>query len=257
MLENIAEYYNIDPSYADLVRGLIGDVFVHSPETGELKATAVDSCPRNSTSHVDILSDAAEGDLYFRPSTPAGAQCLRITDNNRNQYTRVETVLRGIADKKRADQALDDEEEDLISRTPIDVDRLMNVALNSEDVDRVIGFYNRQIAEAYTYYMISDLLVKAKALVNTAQIVWKTENEAEEGQPDYACAIDPISNVGDGLQQMNGNIESLQKDLGNAFLDSLRETSHEVQLNKSIYEVHKEIQKETARQLRKRARLGW
>jgi len=248
VLENLRKRFNIKKEYADLVRGMIGDVVVENDEAGVV-ARSISPCAGNLGG--DFLDSAVDGTVQVMEWNEAAnreGECGGSIGENSNLGDWVNTLLESIWQKKltaRTEGAAADytsEELDLLFHSWIDLDGLMELEMDGHaGFGDAMGDYQVAIAKDYAYQVYSDVLVKAREVVNAGLKTWDDEGYPLRAAGHLTCNVKPVENVKVGLKAMQSNIQELETGkLRQELLAAMEEVNIQVDVNKKITEVRRE-----------------
>lgn len=158
ILGNAGTKMGLSEEYTDMIRGMIGDVLVSSPDsTGTtFVGKEIPSCGENANKEIDAI---LSGTAYKRPKT--GEACTQLGDANKNLYQYVNDQITAISVKIKTKEALGTSELAFLNSTPMPVTLILrsSIARKTETIDipQMAGL----IAKGYAFYMLADLYGKA------------------------------------------------------------------------------------------------
>ena len=255
VLENLRERFNIKKEYADLVRGMIGDVVVESDEAGVV-ARSISPCAGNMGGNfLDSAVDGAVQIMEWDEGANREGECGGPVGENSNLGEWVNSLLESIWQKKlaaRTEGAAPDytsEELDLLFHSWIDLDGLMELEMDGQaGFGDAMGDYQVAIAKDYAYQVYSDVLVKAREVLNAGLKTWDDEGYPLRAAGHLACNVKPVENVKVGLKAMQTNIQDLETGkLRQELLAAMEEVNIQVDVNKKITEVRRERRRQAGR----------
>jgi len=194
-------------AYADLLRGLVGDVQIRYDEARS--GFEVDSVPPCRDNQPDALADFLAGSVQERP---IGGVCRDNTDTDFNTY--VSDQLVSIAEKYRSGEtALTPTEIAFINASPLPVDVTLRYGVMTEQIDGGIEALRDAIAASYAYLAIDNLYQNFVYLMNHAKRV-AASPDSGAGSPDFCQpvvmvkAIQKVEHWGQQLQGYRSQIKS-------------------------------------------------
>jgi len=181
LIQKIATDLSFEP-YADLLRGLLGDVVIRYNDTkSAYDMDTVSACRVNKS---DTLSDFLNGSVQERP---LGAACR---DNaSTDFYSFISSRLNTIADKmKDGSVALDPDEISFIDSAPLPVELTLRYGLMTGNIEGAVISLRDALSIAYAYRAIDDLYQNLNYLMaHASQVSRKADGSA--GSPDFCNPI--------------------------------------------------------------------
>ena len=224
VLYNIANRMGIDQEYADLIRGLVGDVHISSLSDG-YTASFVDSCPENN---MDSLAGTTEGQLYKKTITGINPGCVQITDTNRDLTTYVANQMQSIATKMASGTVLlTTAERNFLDTNPLSLMPTIKVAVASNTTATVIPVMADLTAKAYSLQMLSDLYQRARMMQMKALEILQKKAVANSSSGTEKCATEVFaSDMANKLQTMIDRVQVLRDSAREAYVASAQEVAN-------------------------------
>jgi conjugative transfer pilus assembly protein TraH len=191
VVENMSARFGLD-EYADLIRGMIGDVVV-TPAPTAYAVRPLEACPGNDQfDGADFLAGTVE--LMNTAGECRSSGESRVIDM-------IETRLRGIADRMRGGTALTADDVAFVQNSPIPIYAMIRDAVIAGNVEETIMTVREPLAVSYGHKILDDFLRSARAVLRKAKEIAVT------------VSVDP-SNAGarcnpSGLEKANVTIQQL------------------------------------------------
>lgn len=205
LVRNVASVMGISQDYADLIRGIVGDIFVTTAAEG-YRAVFVDPCPENN---MDTLDAVKEGNVWIKTITSDGnGTCSQITDTNKDLTAYVQNTLTSIAAKMAGKTTpLSTTEQSFLKSDPLSLLPMLKVAVASNTTGTVIPSMSELTAKAYSLQLLSDLYQRAGNISDKAVAILDKKT-ASTSQGEEKCAEEVF------LPNMSSKIGEMQKKIG-------------------------------------------
>ena len=228
LVRSVAPVMGISQDYADLIRGIVGDVFVTTASEG-YKAIFVDPCPENN---MDTLDAVKEGNVWIKTITADGnGTCSQITDTNKDLTAYVQNTLNSIAAKMTAKSTpLSLTEQNFLKSDPLSLLPMLKVAVASNTTGTVIPTMSELTAKAYSLQLLSDLYQRAGNISDKAVAILDKKT-ASSSQGEEKCAEEIfLPNMANKLADMQKKIGTLRDRAKTAYMASAQEVNTMVSL---------------------------
>jgi conjugative transfer pilus assembly protein TraH len=170
LVARIAEDLNFD-DYADLLRGLLGDVNI----TFVNNVYDMDTVPSCRANNPYTLEDFLSGSVQERPQ---GGECRDNSVTDFHGY--VSTFLDEIADKLESGElALTDDETAFINAAPLPVLQTLRLGVMTQNLSGAKATLRDTLSVAMAYYAIDDLYRNVHYLLNHAKTAAKKATVAD------------------------------------------------------------------------------
>jgi conjugative transfer pilus assembly protein TraH len=210
LLDHLGAQASFPASYAQLMRGYIGDVSI---DGSDLQYNYVAPCPKNSPENIRGLVD---GEVWLRP-TP-GSTCVKQTSVtiNGNTYPNVRTwVLDTLTSVCRAlitRSGLTTDEEDFIRVIPMPVYNAMladmTAAGPTANAARIADIYADTVASSYAYAMITDLYDMIRNVLEMSKQLASAGQGATNLNDQDHCHIELAQGAVEELNKMSEKLPS-------------------------------------------------
>jgi conjugative transfer pilus assembly protein TraH len=224
ILNNLLSRRGLSASYADLMRGYIGDIMIDGTT---LMPRYVAKCPRDTPNNIDGL---VTGEVWTKP---VNGPCVRMTSINiaGSTYPNVRdwifTVLQSISSKMISKQALTVAEENFVRILPLSIYNSIvgDVASQGSAASptAIAEMYSDVVASAYAYVMMTDLYDTIQSVIETGDvIVANTQGSANASQQNY-CHIELASPTIAELKKMKNTLPEYVRAARNQYSAKLTE----------------------------------
>jgi len=212
LLDHLASLRGYDLSYADLMRGYVGDVNVVHQNHDYLYQLVV-PCPENTPDKIGAL---VEGDVYER-ATPSGS-CTKVTSITVNgaSYPSIRawvfSMLSNICNRMTAAAALTAEQENFLKPIPTPVYRGIFADIQAQGAavscSQIADMYADSVAAAYAYHMITDFYDTIDKAIMTADAISANKQGAQNPGDSDHCKVEHAS---DGVNKLKKVQERLPR----------------------------------------------
>jgi len=248
ILSNLLAKRGLSASYADLMRGYIGDINVNGVT---LTPQYIAKCPRDTPNNIDGL---VTGEVWTKP---VNGQCVRMTSitiagrtyPNVRQW--IFTVLQSIATKMITKQALTVAEENFVRILPLSIYNAIVGDVASQGAaaspTAIADMYADVVASAYAYVMMTDLYDTIQSVIETGDvIVANTQGSANATQQNY-CHIELASPIIAELKKMKDTLPEYVRAARNQYSAKLTELVGYQEYNVRAEETKNQIYSSLAR----------
>ncbi|MFZ2633655.1 MAG: conjugal transfer protein TraH [Desulfosalsimonadaceae bacterium] len=248
ILSNLLAKRGLSASYADLMRGYIGDINVNGVT---LTPQYIAKCPRDTPNNIDGL---VTGEVWTKP---VNGQCVRMTSITiaGRTYPKVRqwifTVLQSIATKMITKQALTVAEENFVRILPLSIYNAIVGDVASQGAaaspTAIADMYADVVASAYAYVMMTDLYDTIQSVIETGDvIVANTQGSANATQQNY-CHIELASPIIAELKKMKDTLPEYVRAARNQYSAKLTELVGYQEYNVRAEETKNQIYSSLAR----------
>jgi len=192
ILDHLATIEGFPTSYAELMRGYVGDVSVDGTN---ITYEYVPPCPKDSPENIRGLVD---GEVWIRPSS--GGACVKQTSITINGQTYpsvrdwVFSTLTSVCQSLISRSALTSDQQDFIKVIPIPVYNSMvadvAAAGPGANASRIAEVYTDTVATAYAYVIITDLYDTIRNVLELANHLTSVKKGAQNGNDQNHCHIE-------------------------------------------------------------------
>jgi conjugative transfer pilus assembly protein TraH len=224
ILSNLLSTRGMPASYADLMRGYIGDIMIDGVT---LTPQYVAKCPKDTPNNIDGL---VTGEVWTRSVNGACVQMTSIVINGAaypNVREWIFTVLESIAAKMISKQSLTVAEENFVKILPISIYNAIVGDVASQGAasspSAIADMYADVVASAYAYVMMTDLYDTIQIVIETGEvIVANTQGSANPSQQNY-CHIELASPTIAELKKMKNTLPEYVRAARNQYSAKLTE----------------------------------
>jgi len=212
LLDHLATLRGYDPSYADLMRGYVGDVNVTHVNHDYLYQLVV-PCPENIPDKIGAL---IEGDVYERTS-PSGS-CTRVTSVtiNSTSYPSIRawvfSMLSNICNRMAAATPLTPAQESFLRPIPTPIYRGIFADIQAQGAavscSQIADMYADSVAAAYAYQMVTDFYDTIDKAIMTANAIAANKQGAQNPGDSEHCKMEHAS---DGINKLKKVQERLPR----------------------------------------------
>jgi len=205
LLDHLASKASFPASYAELMRGYIGDVKIDGPD---LRYNYVPPCPKDTPENIKGLVD---GDVWIRPAS--GGACVKQTSVtiNSSTYPDVRTwvlnTLISVCNALITKSGLTTAEEDFIKVIPIPVYNSMVADVQAEgpsaNATRIADVYADTVASSYAYVMVTDLYDMIRNMLEMANALSSASQGAQNPNDQKHCNINLAAPAKEQLEKMS------------------------------------------------------
>ncbi|MDA8404407.1 MAG: conjugal transfer protein TraH [Desulfobacteraceae bacterium] len=224
ILSNLLATRGLSASYADLMRGYIGDIMI---DGATLTPQYVAKCPKDTPNNIDGL---VNGEVWTRP---INSQCVKMTSITINgaAYPNVRewifTVLQSIATKMIAKQALTVAEENFVKILPMPIYNSIvgDVAAQGAGANptSIADIYADVVASAYAYVMMTDLYDTIQTVIDTGDVIVANSQGSANATQQNLCHIELASPTIAELKKMKNALPEYVRAARNQYSAKLTE----------------------------------
>ncbi len=236
ILANAGVKMGLNDGYVDMIRGLIGDLRVTTPDqTGTtFSSKEIPPCGENANKELDAILN---GTAYKRPAD--GGACTPVTDTNANLYQYVNNQLNAIAVKIKTKTPLEANETNFVNSTPVPVTLILRSAVASKTESVMIPQMSVIIAKGYAFYLLADLYGKAGQIYHYARLIGTGAVAAKDCQ--IAQLADPLNKFSMFDSRLNRIVQAAQADYANALQENQAVLTFAMQMKQFDDQVQAEI----------------
>ncbi|WP_319549521.1 conjugal transfer protein TraH [Desulfogranum marinum] len=217
LLANVGSKIGLPTDYADLIRGLVGDVMLEGPAN----AYKVSYEPPCSENNPDDIKAFTVGEIYAKD---LGGTCRQITDTNRDLRQYVEDTLSAIAGKIESKAALSTTEQTFLEANPLSALPILKTGVATGMKETTVAGLADITANAYALQMLTDLYVRAETVAWKAREMLEKQSEASAGQPAENCAaVIFAEHAAQNIAVMKERIKQLQNAARAGYIASAKE----------------------------------
>jgi len=224
ILNNLLSKRGLSASYADLMRGYIGDIMIDGTT---LMPQYVAKCPKDTPNNIDGL---VNGDVWTKP---VGGPCVQMTSItiSGTTYSSVRewifSVLQSISTKMISKQPLAVAEENFVKILPLSIYNSIVGDVASQGAaaspSAIADMYSDVVASAYAYVMMTDLYDTIQTVIDTGDvIVANTQGSTNATQQNY-CHIELASPTIAELKKMKNTLPEYVRAARNQYSAKLTE----------------------------------
>ena len=235
---NILQSKGLQPAYADLLRGYIGDIYIDSTGTNY---SYVPGCPEDSPSHIEGLID---GQVYTRPlaggALPPQA-CTPVTSVSINgqTYPNIEvwvyTVLRGVTQNVISRTTLTSQQTTFLQGMPMPVYQsiVTNVKEEGEQAaaSDIAAIYTPSASAAYAYAIMVDLFDEINTAIDTANSITSNAQGSQNATSQNTCHMELAQPAIKQLDEMRRSLQVYLEAARSQFIVKLTELNAYQQYN--------------------------
>ncbi len=248
ILSNLLSKRGLSPSYADLMRGYIGDIMI---DGASLTPQYIAKCPKDTPNNIDGL---VNGDVWTKPINGACVKMTGITiagSTYPNVRQWIFTVLQSISTKMISKQALTVAEENFVKILPLSIYNSIVGDVASQGAaaspSAIADMYSDVVASAYAYVMMTDLYDTIQSVIDTGDvIVANTQGSINATQQNY-CHIELASPTIAELKKMKNTLPEYVRAARNQYSAKLTEMMGYQEYNVRADETKKQIYASVAR----------
>lgn len=232
-------------AYADLLRGLIGDVIInYNPADRMYAVDVVDACRENATNSFD---DFIEGSAQERGIGP-GAACIDNTAMDINTW--VTNQLNTIGTKIRDDaQPLTADEVAFIDAAPIPIHSTLKLGVKTNTLNHAVASLRDPLSISYAYHAIDDLYTQLNYLIDKAIQVSHKSNAVPGGDPSL-CNPVVLNEAIVTVRDWRPKVESMRQSAKKQYTSELQALASYHTLIRSIAQQQEKINNELTRQVK-------
>lgn len=177
-------------AYVDLIRGMVGDVYVQKTGDGLFTVAYKSSCEQNKKMSVDNFVD---GKAYAMNSS---WNCYQITDANKNLSKWATDKMISIATKlKSKNTAPDADDLAFMNTNPLPVGLVLKYAVGTNQEGAVLGTLADVTARAYAFAIVSDFYNKVVSITEKARQLASSQRNATPGAKAVQCQVEMFSDA--------------------------------------------------------------
>jgi len=225
---NMANRFGLD-EYADLIRGMIGDVVV-TPTATDFAIRILNACPGNDQfDGADFLAGTVE--LMSTTGECRASGEARVADI-------IDAQLRGIADRMRGGTALTADDVAFIQNAPLPVYAVLRDAVMAGTVDETLQTLREPLAVAYGFKILDDFLRSSSAVLRKAKEV--VVNVSVDGSTAQRCNTEVLNKANDGIQHLAGQAEEYRNLLHVNYTKKSAEMLAQLQTSREFLEIRRQ-----------------
>ena len=215
ILANAGQKMGLAEEYTDMIRGMIGDIMVASPDTTgtTFVGKEIPPCGENANKEIDAILN---GTAFKRPKT--GGACTQIADTNKNLYQYVNDQITAISVKIKTKEALAAPELAFLNSTPMPVALILRSAIARKTEAIEIPQMSAIIAKGYAFYLLADLYGKAGQVHAYARQVGS--NAASSKACQISQLADPLNKFGIFEERLGVILRHAQTDYASAIAEN-------------------------------------
>jgi conjugative transfer pilus assembly protein TraH len=224
ILSNLLATRGLSASYADLMRGYIGDIMI---DGATLTPQYVAKCPKDTPNNIDGL---VNGEVWTRPVNSPCVKMTSITINGAaypNVREWIFTVLQSIATKMIAKQALTVAEENFVKILPMPIYNSIvgDVAAQGAGANptAIADMYADVVASAYAYVMMTDLYDTIQTVIDTGDVIVANSQGSANATQQNLCHIELASPTIAELKKMKNTLPEYVRAARNQYSAKLTE----------------------------------
>lgn len=239
ILGAIASAKGFDSDMTDLMRGFIGDVYVHN--TG-MNYTVIPIPPCEQNTDFNAFYD---GTAQKRPGTVNGTApqaCEPMTGSKKNLRGYAATMLTSIANKmKNKGQIVDGSDEDtFLKMGGLGSLKFLRGAVTFGAEAQWINEAADVTAKGIAYSALTNLLYEMKNAYYTYLHVVKTQSSAKAGSEAHTCDIKLFEPQMNAMAQIFNDARQFEKNVGSSYMAAVEESGNLQSLLQS-YERYQEV----------------
>ena len=241
ILDHLATIEGFSSSYAELMRGYVGDILVDGTN---ISYEYVPPCPKDTPENIKGL---VEGDVWIRPSS--GGACVKQTSItvNGNTYPDVRTwvfnTLTAVCNSLINRTALTTDQQDFIKVIPIPVYNSMiadvTAAGPSASASRIAEAYTDTVATAYAYVMVTDLYDMIRNVLELANHIASANQGAQNPNDQNHCHMDLAENAKKQLTRIMDKMRPFIQAARTQYVASLSELVTTKEYTARVHELSK------------------
>jgi conjugative transfer pilus assembly protein TraH len=248
ILSNLLSKRGLSASYADLIRGYIGDIVIDGTN---LMPRYIAKCPKDTPNNIDGL---VNGDVWTKPINGSCVKMTSIVISGRtypNVRQWIFTVLQSICTKMISKQPLTVAEENFVSILPMSIYNSIVGDVASQGAAAspaaIADMYSDVVASAYAYVMMTDLYDTIQSVIDTGDvIVANTQGSVNATQQNY-CHIELASPTIAELKKMKDTLPEYVRAARNQYSAKLTELVGYQEYNVRADDTKKQIYSSLAR----------
>jgi conjugative transfer pilus assembly protein TraH len=239
VVANMSRQFGLD-EYADLIRGMIGDVVV-TPTATDYAVRTLNACPGNDQfDGADFLAGTVE-------LMDTGGAC-RASGESRVVDV-IEDRLRGIADRMRAGTALTADDVAFVQNSPLPVYAVLRDAVIAGTTDETLRTLREPLAVAYGHKILDDFLRSSTAVLRKAKEV-AVHVSVDPSAPGARCNTDSLKRVNGDIQQLSTRAEDYRNRLHHNYTKKTAEMLAQLQASREFLELRRQTLNRAAASLK-------
>lgn len=218
VISNIAAKIGFNnQSYLDMLRGLIGDVYIIDAGDAGFQVGHNPPCDENRYASFDNFLD---GNVYARP---AGGNCAKILDASANLTDYVRGKMNTIADKIKLKQPMSSDDVAFVNTSPLSIGLVLKAAVGTNQEGTIISTLSDVTAKAYAFQLLSDLYTRAWNIMDKARSLAHAQTGAIDTEQEHRCKIEMLSGAIDGTVEMQTKIAEMVDGVRKSYAASVQE----------------------------------
>jgi conjugative transfer pilus assembly protein TraH len=229
VVANMARQFGID-EYADLIRGMIGDVVV-TPTATDYSVRTFNACPGNDQfDGADFLAGTVE--LMDTTGSCRAAGETRVVDVIENQ-------LRGIADRMRAGTALTADDVAFVQNSPLPAYAVLRDGVVEGTIEEKLRMLREPLAVAYGHKILDDFLRATAAVLRKAKEI-AVHVSVDSAAAGARCNTDALDKANENIQQLSARAEEYRNRLHQNYTKKTAEMLAQLQASREFLELRRQ-----------------
>jgi conjugative transfer pilus assembly protein TraH len=229
VVANMSARFGLD-EYADLIRGMIGDVVV-TPTATDYSIRPMNACPGNDQfDGADFLAGTVELMNVAGECRASGES--RVVDV-------IETRLRGIADRMRGGTALTADDISFVQNSPIPIYALLRDSVIAGNTEEMLRTVREPLAVSYGHKILDDFLRSSTAVLRKAKEIAVTVSVDPAGAAGR-CNTEALKSANDTIQQLSTRAEDYRNRLHQNYTKKTAEMLAQLQASREFLELRRQ-----------------
>jgi len=217
VVSNIAQKFGAS-DYADLIRGLVGDVVLHKTNQNLYHASLIEPCGDNDQSGIEAL---LTGQIKAKSVSD---QCYEITDTNKDLRQWATSKMVTVASHMKSKGTLTSDDLAFLQASPLNTGLVLKYAVRTEQEGSIIANLADVTAKAYAYHMIADLYYRTLDILYKAEKLASAQSNATANKQEYTCKID-ITGAPEQIKTFANRVYRKLNDLRVVYSNAIREVN--------------------------------
>lgn len=239
ILDNLGAKKSLDSTYIALIRGFIGDVEIITPtETGStFLARTVPGCDENASA-VSFITGGVQS-----KNTPRSA-CSPIGDTNSSLINYATNSLNSITGKMKSKTAYTADDQNFLASLPSGTYMYLRSAVSSKMEQATVQELANITANAFAYYMLTDLFNKVDQMLSTLSHINGTATGAANGADPATCQYSLLNPTRAQLEEFKARLQQKLADIKGNYDNVLVESSTLYTMQARIQTINEQIYEE-------------
>lgn len=216
VIEKLGAKYGTS-AYTDIIRGVIGDIYVQKYDDGRYKIAYKASCEQNEKFDIKKIQN---GEIYAMNSSGV---CYVTTDSKLIDW--VTAKMGTIAAKYKTKTPFNADEEAFMNSNPLPLALVMKYATGTNQEGAVLGTLADITAKAYAYTIASEFYVKIITLLEKARQLYTSNKDAKPEAKAHQCQLELIENAPKMSEEMQQKTYQLVLGLRESYAALAKEIS--------------------------------